>query len=150
MKRTLTCILPLLLACGCASPSLVRQMKQRGITHHNTGRIVLTGSEADVGSNVKVDIRENFLIQKIWDTIYQSRPHDRWCACGYRRADFYTHPEGEPVVTLWINATDACPLDGQSETRFRCPQLDALVMKLLQAEYDRQQKANKAVDTDEE
>jgi len=148
MKHVLTFILPLLIFCGCASPSLVRQMKQHGITDDNTGRIVLTGSEADVGPTIKVDIEEQFLIQEIWDSIYQSRPHGLWYASGHRRADFYTYPDRDPVVTLWINASDASHLDGQNDTRFRCPKLHALVMKLLQEEHDRRQKASKAIDGD--
>lgn len=141
MKRILTVIVPLLI-CGCASPSLVRQMKKCGVTHHNTGKIVLTGSEADVGSNTKVAIEEQFIIQEIWDSIYQSRPHGSWCASGYLRADFYVDQNDEPAVTLWINVSDSSFLDGQSKSRFRCPKLHAFVMKLLQEEYDRKQKAN--------
>jgi hypothetical protein len=141
MKRILTVILPLLV-CGCASPSLVRQMEQRGITHHNTGKIVLTGSEADVGGNVKVEIEEQFIIQEIWDSIYQSRPHGLWYSSGYRRADFYADQNDKPAASLWINASDSSFLDGQSKSRFRCPKLHAFVMKLLQEEYDRKQKAN--------
>jgi hypothetical protein len=120
-------------------------MKQYGITHHNTGKIVLTGSEADVGSDIKVEIEEQFLIQEIWDSIYQSRPHGLWYASGYRRADFYTFPDRPPAATLWINASDASHLDGQNETRFRCPKLHAFVMKLLQEEHDKQKKANQAL-----
>ncbi len=144
MKRILTIILPLFI-CGCASPSLVHQMKQHGITHHNTGKIVLTGSEADVGHDVKVEIEEQFLIQEIWDSIYQSRPHGLWYASGYRRADFYVDQNEDPAVTLWINASDAAHLDGQTQTRFRCPKLHAFVMKLLQDEYDKRKKANQAL-----
>ncbi len=141
----LTIILPLLI-CGCASPSLVRDMKQLGVTHQNTGKIVLTGSEADVGRNVKVEIEEPFLIQNIWDSIYQSRPHGLWHSSGYRRADFYIDPNAQdPSLTLWINASDASHLDGQNETRFRCPKLHAFVMKLLQEEYEKRNEANKAM-----
>jgi hypothetical protein len=127
---------------GCFSPSLVGQMKQQGITYQNTGKIVLTGSEADVGPNVKVEIEEQFLIQEIWDSICLSRPYGVWYASGYRRADFYTFPDRDPVATLWINASDASHLDGRSEARFRCPKIHALVMKLLQDEYDKNKKAN--------
>jgi len=123
-------------------------MKQRGITHHNTDRIVLIGSESDVGSSIRVDIQDQYLIQEIWDSICQSRPHDLWYASGYRRAEFYKDPDSEPVATLWINESDASHLDGQNE-RFRCPKLYGLVMDLLQEEYDRRQKANKAIDSDE-
>ena len=144
MKQITTLIFPFLV-CGCASPSLVSQMKQHDITHHNTRKIVLTGSEGDVGSDVHVEIEEPYLIQEIWDSIYQSRPHDLWYASGHRRADFYTDPDGDPVATLWINASDTVRLDGQNETRFRCPKLHACVMKLLQEEYDKRKKATKAV-----
>lgn len=144
MKRMLMVILPLLI-CGCASTSLVRQMEQEGITHHNTGKIVLTGSEADVGPDIRVEIEEQFLIQEIWDSIYQSRPHGLWYASGYRRADFHVDQDSEAAVTLWINASDASHLDGQNETRFRCPKLHALVMKLLQEQYEKQKKANQAL-----
>jgi hypothetical protein len=120
-------------------------MKQHGITHHNTSKIVLTGSEADVGPDIKVAIEEQFLIQEIWDSIYQSRPHGLWYASGYRRADFYVYPDQDPVATLWINASDASHLDRQHETRFRCPKLHAFVMKLLQEQYDKQEKANQAL-----
>jgi hypothetical protein len=80
MKQLLTFILPLFLLCGCASPSLVRQMEKRGITHQNTEKIVLVGGEADVGSGTQVVIEEQFLIQEIWDSIYQSRPYGVWAA----------------------------------------------------------------------
>ena len=120
-------------------------MKQQGITYQNTGKIVLTGSEADVGSDVTVEIEEQFLIQEIWDSICQSRPYGVWCSSGYHRADFYTFPDRPPVATLWINASDASHLDGQHETRFRCPKLHAFVMKLLQEEYDKQKKSNQAL-----
>ncbi len=145
--RYLFLFIVLALFSGCASPSLVRQMKRYGITHHNTGRIVLTGSEADVGPNIKVTIEEQCLIQEIWDSIYQSRPYGVWYASGYRRVDFYADPHRAPVATLWINESDASHLDGREE-RFRCPKLHALVITLLQEEYDRQQKANQVMDND--
>ena len=117
-------------------------MKQHGITHHNTGKIVLSGSEADVGSDTKVVIEEQFLIQEIWDSIYQSRPHGLWYASGYRRADFHVDQNTDPAVTLWINASDSSFLDGHSDSRFRCPKLDAFAMTLLQEKHDKQEKAN--------
>lgn len=122
-------------------------MKRRGITHHNTGKIVLTGSEADVGPDITVEIEEQFLIQEIWDSIGQSRPHGLWYSSGYRQADFYVDQDAGPAVTLWINASDASFLDGQSKTRFRCPKLHALVMELLQQEHDRRQNAGDPVAT---
>jgi hypothetical protein len=118
-------------------------MQQHGVTHHNTGKILLTGSEADVGGDVKVEIEEQFIIQEIWDSIYQSRPYGLWYESGYRRADFYVDQNDKPAATLWINASDSSFLDSQSKIRFRCPKLHAFVMRLLQQEYDRKQKANK-------
>ena len=139
MKQILTAILPLLIITGCASPPLVQRMNSHGVTHLNTGKIVLHGSEADVGSGVKVAVVEHFLIQRIWDTVYQSRPEIIWYASGYRRADFYADTNLDtPACTLWINASDACHLDGEPD-RFRCPQLDAFVIDLLQKAMKRQE-----------
>ena len=131
MKLILTAAMPLLILTGCASPSLVQRMDAHGVTHLNTGKIVLHGSEADVGAGVKLDVVEHFLIQRIWDAVYQSRPEITWYASGYRRADFYVDTNLDtPACTLWINASDACHLDGEGD-RFRCPQLDGFVTDLL-------------------
>jgi len=140
MMRSLP-ILLLVLICGCASPSLVHQMQDRGITHHNTSKIVLIGSESDVGSDIKVEIGEAFLVQEIWDAIYQSRPHDLWYASGYRRADFYVDASGVSAGTLWINESDTAFLEGMEAHRFRCPKLHERVMSLLQDELDRRKKS---------
>jgi len=113
-------------------------MKQLGVTDQNTGKIVLTGSEADVGPHIQVEIEEQHLIQEIWDSIYQSRPHDLWYASGYRQADFYIDQDSKPAATLWINESDASHLQG-SETRFRCPQLHELIIKLLEEEHHKEQ-----------
>ncbi len=135
-------ILPPVILCGCAPSSLVSRIKIQGVTHLNTGKIVLYGSEADFGRDVRVEVEEHFLIQEIWDTIYQSRPARIWYACGYRRADFYADTNLEnPALTLWINASDACHIGTQKE-RFRCPKLNALVMNLLQDAYEKQKKSN--------
>lgn len=143
--ETIKNILPgilLLLVCGCSSPSLVGLMEARGVSYDNTSRIVLNGSEGDVGSDIQVEIEEPFIIQEIWDSIYQSRSYSVWYTSGYRRADFYIGQDSTPAATLWINASDASHLDGM-ETRFRCPHLDSLVLKLLEKEHlDKQ--ANKA------
>ena len=85
MKQILSTILPLLIITGCTSPSLVERMNDYGVTHLNTQKIVLHGSEADVGSGVTVDIEEHCLIQRIWDSIYQSRPEITWAAPRQRR-----------------------------------------------------------------
>ena len=107
----------------------------------NTQRIVLTGSEADYGASLKVNITEKFLIQDIWDRIYQSRPYDVWYASGYRQLDFYTRDQlTRPSLTLMVNASDACHIKGSSE-RFRCPGMDTVLMKLLKQEHERRVKS---------
>ena len=123
---------------GCTSGSLVSRMKAYGVTHLNTSKIVLRGMEADVGSDVIVEIEEHFLIQEIWDTIYQSRPATIWYSSGFRQADFYApgYPK-KPAFTLLINESDACHIKGEKD-RFRCPKLHALFMKLLKEAYDSQ------------
>jgi len=145
MNRVITTILPLLVLCGCASPALVNRMKAHGVTHLNTGKIILYGSEADVGSHVSVKIEEHFLIQGIWDTIYQSRPERVWYASGYRRANFYADTDlDHPAFTLWINASDACHINKQTE-RFRCPKLHSVVMRLLQDAHEKRKKGEQRV-----
>ncbi len=140
MKVIWTAILFVFTLSGCAPPSLVDRMKSLGVTHLNTSKIVLHGSEADVGSDVQVDVVEHSLIQAIWDSIYQSRPTQIWYASGYRRADFYSDTDlNHPACTLWINASDACHINKQPD-RFRCPNLNSLVVKLLQKAYDNRTK----------
>ena len=126
-----------------ASASLVEEMSQRGVTARNTARIVLTDSEGGTGATA-VEIDEEFIIQKVWDSIHQSRPHDRWAMSGFQRADFYTGPGDTPAATLWVNETDACFLDGQSASKFRCPELHALASRLLQEAHEKRRGARKA------
>jgi len=129
------------LMAGCASPSLVTRMRAEGVTPLNTAKIVLQGSEADFGPDVRMEIGEHFLIQEIWDSIYQSRPETCWFMSGWRRADFYADTDSsKPAVTLWINASDACRIDGDSDL-FRCPKLDELVMELLSNPWEEQQQS---------
>ncbi len=132
-------LLVVLFFSGCESTSLVTLMKEHGVTHENTSKIVLHGSEGDVGADISLQVTEDFLIQGIWDTIYQSRPYTTRCACGDRKAEFYVKKDSlKPALVLWINGTDACHIDSDSEPeRFRCPNLDSLVMDLLKGELER-------------
>jgi hypothetical protein len=132
MKTVGIAVLMACALCGCASPSLTDRMRHCGVTDLNTGKIVLHGSEADVGAGVRAEIVEHFLIQRIWDAIYQSRPTRVWYSSGYRRADFYADTDpNSPACTLWINASDACHLAGSAD-RYRCPLLNGLALDLLQ------------------
>jgi hypothetical protein len=127
---------------GCASsPELVQTLAERPITHMDTEKIVLTDSEGGCGASTSVTITELFIIQKIWDTIHQSRPYGVWCACGYRKLEFYRagHPE-RPAVILLVNETDACHIEGTSR-RFRCPGINAVLEDLLKHEYNKRHPA---------
>ena len=130
-------------------PPLVKLLREQGITHENTAKIVLQGSEGGFGSDVMVEVPWQFLIQEIWDTIYQSRPYSVRCACGYRKAHFYakipkTEPSELPVtVTLCINATGRCHIEGQTDG-FRCPKLNSLVERVLKKEYESRENAERS------
>ena len=134
---------PYLLFCifvlaGCAKNGLVENMQSHGITHEITGKIVLRGSEPDVGSKIIVPIREQFIIQEIWDSIYQSRPYSVWYASGYRHLDFYNNEnDSKPILTLLVNESGATHIQG-TDKRFRCPGLEQYVMNLLTEEYKKQ------------
>lgn len=116
----------------------VRELAARGITDHNTARIVIVGSEGagDGGREVTVEnlMRE---VQEIWDTIYQSRPHELWVASGNRTLQFYRKGDLEtPVVELLVNATDRCYVRGAFDDGHRCPGLNRLIGKLLKSWSD--------------
>ena len=140
MKTHIFCALALLSFMGCAAPrGLVQRLSDQFVTtrYRNTDKIVLTGSEGGYGASTTVTITAEFLIQEIWDSIYQSRPHDVWYACGYRKLEFHQRGQGdEPVLTLMVNASDACHIEGTSD-RFRCPGINAILEKLLKTEYEK-------------
>jgi len=126
-----------------SAPQLVQRLSDQSITYRNTDKIILRGSEGGYGASLAVTITEEFLIQKIWDSIYQSRPYDVWAASGYRKLDFYKKGQKNgPVLTLMVNATDACHIEGTSE-RFRCPELSAILGKLLKSKYEKGHKVIK-------
>jgi hypothetical protein len=126
----------LLLLVGCAGPSLVREMSNRGASYLQTGKVAIRGSEADVGSQITVEAKEGFIIQRIWDTIYASRPYTAWAASGFREVEFYRWEEDlEPVAVLLVNVTDEAHFKGQTpKDGFRCPGLSDYLMTLLVAE----------------
>ena len=144
--KTLVFMTSLLVLAGCQStsshpdgrPALVRDLERRGVTDANTVEIVLAGSEGGYGGDTQVDITAPFLIQEIWDTIYQSRPHKTWAASGFRRLRFYTHPDAEqPAAELLVNITDRCHFEGAFDDAFRCPGINKILGPLLKAEYEK-------------
>jgi hypothetical protein len=136
------------LLAGCAtSPVLVRRLSSHSVTDQETQRIVLTGSEGGYGASLKVSITEEFLIQDIWDRIYQSRPYKVWYASGYRQLDFYRQGQDEPSLTLLVNASDACHIKDTTE-RFRCPGISAVLEKLLKHEYKKNVKSEQGAAAD--
>ena len=136
----------LLVLAGCQStlpcpglrPALVQKLENRGVSDAGTGKIILVGSEGGYGGDLQVTITANFLIQEIWDTIYQSRPHKRWAASGFRKLRFYEDDESEvPVAELLVNATDRCHFDEDFDDSFRCPGINKILEPLLKAEYEK-------------
>jgi len=145
MKKLMFAIYLLVLA-GCQStstrpdlrPALVQKLEKRGVSDASTGKIILVGSEGGYGGNMQVIITADFLIQEIWDTIYQSRPYKTWAASGFRKLKFYAGPESEvPVAELLVNVTDRCHFDGDFDDSFRCPGINKILEPLLKAEYEK-------------
>ena len=127
-----------LVAAGCSEPELVRKMEAQGASYLTTGKIVVEGSEADYGP-IRIEIAEPVEIQKVWDTIFLSRPYQVWFASGYRRVEFYRFQNDQtPLLTLYVNASGASHIDGASK-RHRCPGLDEMLMGWLADEYERRQ-----------
>lgn len=122
---------------GEAPPSLLRELRDRGVTDATTMKVVIRSSEGNFGRDTVVTADEHFIVQGIWDGIYASRPDSHWCACGFDEIDFYTAKDArEPAATLRLNASGAAHLKGKTPREgFRCPGLQPFVQDLLQAEY---------------
>lgn len=129
----------LFLLVGCASPSLVHDLKARDITYLNTKKLVIRGSQADVGADVVVELASPFIIQTIWDMIYLSRPYHLWYMSGYRILELYTSEDATvPDVTLLVNESDKTQIEGKDhDDGYRCPGLNTYLMEFLKNEYER-------------
>ena len=145
MKKHIFALCLLVLA-GCQStstcpdlrPALVQKLEKRGVSDAGTDKIILVGSESGYGGGLQVTITANYLIQEIWDTIYQSRPHKTWAASGFRKLRFYADHESEvPVAELLVNVTDRCHFDEDFDDSFRCPGINKILETLLKAEYEK-------------
>ncbi len=154
MKRLLliACIIVLI---GCQSspkrmkfrPELVRQFEKRGVTDINTEKIILVGSQGGFGNNIQVEITEDFLIDEIWDMIYQSRPYWTRVASGYRKLIFYTYSQPDiPKTKLMVNGTDRCHFEGDFDNPFRCPGINKILRPMLKAEYERKKLLTKSAE----
>ena len=136
----------LVILVGCQSvslqpdlrPALVQELGTRGVTDANTQRIIAVACEGDYGADVQVPITAPFLIQEIWDTIWQSRPYKTWAASGFRKLRFYKDREsGAPQAELLVNVTDRCHFDGAFDDGYRCPGINKILEPLLKKEYER-------------
>ena len=146
MKRTLvsSCVLFLI---GCQSsthnystnkPRLVHILESYGVTDTNTAKVILLGTEGLDDGGARVVIDTGFEIQRIWDTIYQSRPTECRFFCGCRGIQFFTNYNANtPDVELSVNITERCHVTGTIEEGFRCPGINEIIAPPLKAEYKR-------------
>jgi len=128
-----------LLLFGCSSTHFAGKLESEGVTYLSTRKVIIRGKEAGFGSNVHVESTDQWVIQKIWDLIHDSRPYREWAASGYREIDLFIN-EGDksPKVTLEVNVTDETHIKGYTaENGYRCPGLDESIGGLLKAEYER-------------
>ena len=131
-----------LLLSGCATPSLVQDLRLHGLTCLNTKKVLIHASEAGFGAGMTVHANEQFIIQGIWDKVYLARPYSIWAASGFREIEFYTsHDASTPVVILQVNVTDETHIKGKTDKEgFRCPGLHEYLTPFLKHEYDRKLK----------
>ena len=153
MKKLIFAVCPLMLV-GCQltstrpdlRPSLVKKLAKRGVSDANTRRIILVGNEGGYGHDIQVGITAEFLIQEIWDTIYQSRPYKTWAASGFRKLRFYTDAQSAvPVAELLVNVTDRCHFEEAFDDAFRCPGINKILGPLLKAEYEKGKVAHQSL-----
>ena len=144
MKRSL--LLAALLLAGCANtqlaptnePAFVQVLNRHGLTPESTQKIDVVASEGGYGSRVQVSITEEFLIQEIWDTIYQSRPYRTWAASGHRKLRFYTSADSsKPDLEVMVNVTDRCHVNGGFERGYRCPGINKVLEPVLKREHEK-------------
>lgn len=151
MKVTFYSILiwMLLLTFGCSTNSLVKRLKDHGVTPSNTAKLKFISSEGAFGGDVYVITEDPEVIKSVWTRIYSATPTKLWFASGSHSVEFYTSREVErPRAILMLNATDAAYLEGDYWHHFnahrkgyyglwRCPGLEKLVYWHLRKEYER-------------
>ncbi|MCK4293706.1 MAG: hypothetical protein KAY65_10955 [Planctomycetes bacterium] len=143
----LTCTL--LLSAGCTNNSLVKRLKDHGVTPSNTTKLKFISSEGAFGGDVYVITEEPEVIKSVWTRIYSATLTNFWVASGDHRVEFYTSKQAkQPAATVMVNGTDAARLEGDYWHHFdehrkgyyglwRCPGLERLVTWHLRKEYER-------------
>ncbi len=114
---------------------LIENLRERGITYITTSKVIIYGSPADYGTKTIVNSQWTWLIQEIWDKIYESRPHSTWTASNYLKLELCTKEKGIKAI-LYVNATDNCFLNEKDKKGYRCPGLYEYLMKVLKYEYE--------------
>ena len=131
-----------LLLSGCASPSLVQDLRLYGLTCLNTKKVVIRPSEGGFGAGITVYADRQYIIQKIWDKIYQATPDSPWVTADCRQIEFYTsHDASTPLVTLQVNGKDQTHIKGKTQKEgFTCPGLYDYLTPLLRRAYENRAK----------
>ena len=136
---------------------LVKNLHVRGVKPSSTAKLIFSGSEADVGPDIRVVITDRNVIDEVWHSILNSKPYARFSACGYRTIEFYSiQNSNTPLATLkvycgGIEQGDAAhvegagpfPWDSSKGGRvglYECKGLDELVLKYLREEYEERNK----------
>ena len=114
---------------------LVGLLREKGVTYLNTSKVVIYGSQADFGTDTKVVGEWTWLIQEIWDKIYQSRPLNNWTTSNYLRVEFYTD-DNKVKAVFYVNETDNCFLSEKDKNGYRCPGIYSYLIKLLRLEHE--------------
>lgn len=136
-----------------STSGLVKDLYARGAMPSSTAKLVVTGSEADVGSDIQVVITDKDVIRRVWHSILNSKPYARFPACGVQKIEFYSKLDSStPLATLTvhcggIDSGDAVhvegvgpfPWDSSKGGRvglYKCEGLHLLVLKYLREEYE--------------
>ena len=152
--KGLTFMAGFLVLAGCQSvsrqpdlrPALVQELENRGVSDATTAKIIAVSSEGGYGADTEVTIEVEFLIQEIWDAIWQSRPYRTWGASGFRKLRFYRDStSGVPQAELLVNATDRCHFDGAFDDGYRCPGINKVLQPLFKAEHEKRKAANQSL-----
>lgn len=140
----LTCAL---LLAGCASNSLVKKFKDRGVTTATTAKLKFIGSQCDFDTDVFVTIEDPHIIKAVWNSIYLATKAEPYSGSDFGKIEFYTSEKAEwPAATLLVNPTDSSFLDTEFPYQYdvvsdrmlglmSCPGLHKLRMEHLEKEY---------------
>ncbi|MBN2137118.1 MAG: hypothetical protein JW720_04880 [Sedimentisphaerales bacterium] len=154
--RTLILLWCTLLATGCSSNKLVRELRARGMKPSTIRKLVLQASEGDYGSDVSVAVTDREVIRRVWRSIERAEPYGRYSFCGVPKVKFYSqeYSDEPPAVlnlycgsiehrsSIHLEGMEPGPLDNSRGGRaglYQCQRLHELVMIYLKEEYERRQ-----------